>query len=758
MKKEDKKFELLAIRPLGDDEKFLKVLTTGYLYKFYGNYEFLDSENKEVVEGKEVNTIKKKGPDLDLFNLQTSQSHYPKINISAIVGKNGSGKSTLIELLYMAVYVVGTKMEFLHGVEYHKDKIAKGLKKFEESKEKLWELSSKDDLEKSKQQFEISKDRHERQIIKLNSLYSKVKMELYYRIGDDYYCLKIDNNDVDLKPTENSSVVVGRNYKICNIFNQKDNFLIENFFYSVALNYSVYGLNSTFIDSWIEDLFHKNDGYRTPLVINPMRTEGNFDINNETYLSQSRILTNLIDDTMVVKDLIENKKVKEIRFEFISQKTEEFYSINFQNIIDKFEKGHKISVIQFTEKLLKSILKLKENEITKIKSKGIKHFNEITKYLLKKVFKVARTYDEYKKYYLLPESPSVPIPELKEIDGLIKDLSDDNSHKTLKLRQVLNLLRFDLLKEGKGIKWIGNSLNVPLSELIERVKKAKKVSKCETIELVPAAYYAPNIVIEYEAGFHELSSGEQQMINVLQTIYYHLINLNSVFKSTIEGDKKPNKFHLVSIIIDEVELYFHPDFQKKFILEFLNGISRLNIPNILGLNVLISTHSPFVLSDLPQSNVLCLTLDGSRKSVSENFKNETFGANIHDLLANDFFLRDGFMGEFAKSKINEVINWVNYELLDKESKSLDALANKKNTKLKIDEIAHRKKLVEIKEALLDDKNIDLNIEKCTTIIDSIGELSLKNKLTAMISSLAPADENVEYLKELETVREKYGKK
>jgi hypothetical protein len=39
--------------------------------------------------------------------------------------------------------------------------------------------------------------------------------------------------------------------------------------------------------------------------------------------------------------------------------------------------------------------------------------------------------------------------------------------------------------------------------------------------------------------------------------------------------------------------------------------------------------------------------------------NQTFGANIHNLLANDFFMKHGFIGEWAKQKINKIIDELN---------------------------------------------------------------------------------------------------
>ncbi|MEA2027977.1 MAG: hypothetical protein U9N49_03255 [Campylobacterota bacterium] len=38
-------------------------------------------------------------------------------------------------------------------------------------------------------------------------------------------------------------------------------------------------------------------------------------------------------------------------------------------------------------------------------------------------------------------------------------------------------------------------------------------------------------------------------------------------------------------------------------------------------------------------------------------KKQTFGANIHTLLSDSFFMSGGLMGEFAKGEINEIINF-----------------------------------------------------------------------------------------------------
>jgi hypothetical protein len=67
------------------------------------------------------------------------------------------------------------------------------------------------------------------------------------------------------------------------------------------------------------------------------------------------------------------------------------------------------------------------------------------------------------------------------------------------------------------------------------------------------------------------------------------------------------------------------------------------------------THSPFILSDIPKSNVLFLENGKPVDPMQEN----TFGANIHSLLKNGFFLSGMPMGDFAKQKINALFAKLN---------------------------------------------------------------------------------------------------
>lgn len=147
----------------------------------------------------------------------------------------------------------------------------------------------------------------------------------------------------------------------------------------------------------------------------------------------------------------------------------------------------------------------------------------------------------------------------------------------------------------------------------------------------------------------------------LNSIVYHLRNLISVnFNSRKEELLVYNNFN---IILDEIELYYHPELQRTFIFDLLNYLNKIDYSSLKtspNLNIIFITHSPFILSDIPAKNILFLKSNENKSTaVLENKK--SFGANIHELLGDNFFLTDDdiYIGEFAKNKISDTIDWLN---------------------------------------------------------------------------------------------------
>ena len=149
-----------------------------------------------------------------------------------------------------------------------------------------------------------------------------------------------------------------------------------------------------------------------------------------------------------------------------------------------------------------------------------------------------------------------------------------------------------------------------------------------------------------EYNYFSLSSGEREYIKTFVALIHHL--------------KKESQEFI--FIFDEIELGLHPNWQKNLIKDFVNIVSKYIKKNM---NFIFTSHSPFILSDIPKENVIFLEKykkdedrnqkEGNCKNATKNIELKTFGANIHTLLSNGFFMSDGLMGEFAKNKINNVI-------------------------------------------------------------------------------------------------------
>lgn len=195
-----KDFKLIAIRPLtGCDKKFTKILSEGVPYVFYNEYDFSDYTDKSRVIKQRENATP------DLFSVKNNFKKDVKIDISAIVGENGSGKSSIIELFYVSCYNISVINEVL----------------FDEDEERL--LNSKD-------------------------IVPDINVEIFYKIDADIILLRLINAEIKIFSLQKDSFVEVRNHRLS----------LNEFFYTISINYSLHSLNSLVLGDWVKRIFHKN--------------------------------------------------------------------------------------------------------------------------------------------------------------------------------------------------------------------------------------------------------------------------------------------------------------------------------------------------------------------------------------------------------------------------------------------------------------------------------------------------------------------
>lgn len=722
-------FKLIAIRTLeGCNEKFRKNLIPNQIYKFYNEYEFLDKNDKEIkctenfVEVSKIVNMANNVPE-DLYYQGNT-----KINISAIVGKNGSGKSSLIELICVAFYNLSVKAKLINDIEIDDKKnrrLRKQVKHLEDvitgiqydlGETQISQLTDEeiDEKEAYIEFYTLLKNEQEKNI--RNKI---IKREIVEDIKLNIYFVQKNENNSDEKVVTisfNNDKIYFFESKI-NEFVKKETEVKEitqdsslnELFYNIIVNYSFYGLNSIEVDDWIETIFHKNDGYQTPIVLNPMRTEGNIDINTENSLTKQRFLYNLTKNSDLLQVTPTNRIDKVILKLKKYHKKDFFVSLSGESNTDP--------AYLFEQIILKNFYNYSESEIF-IKNTELNF--RLMRYILEKLIKIRETYEIYNDCSAFYDENFSTYKFSKDYNQFFEMLREDNSHITYKFKQALNFLFFNNLKipefenniyqkflsisEGKfTIDEI--SCGIKNKNKLDRFYKVKKSNE-DIFHLQPSIFEI-DYIFENGSLFSYLSSGEKQFIYSINSILYHLTNLNSTYEN-----ETINKYKFLNLILDEIELYSHPEMQKKFVNSLLEGITKLSINNIQGLNILFITHSPFILSDIPKQNVLFLD-----KGVPQDFERmNTFGANITDLLADSFFLKDGLMGDFAKEKIEEIIYWLNVERKNKQSKSeksynldlKDYEYHKKIVQL-IDEPILKMKLAEMLDELQDSRNLQKEV-------------------------------------------------
>jgi len=164
-----------------------------------------------------------------------------------------------------------------------------------------------------------------------------------------------------------------------------------------------------------------------------------------------------------------------------------------------------------------------------------------------------------------------------------------------------------------------------------------------------------DMIDEKYRRYNHLSHGEQMIFAQLLNIYFY----------------SKTKTNLI-FLFDEPEIALHPEWQKKYLNEVITLLNLLK----KNYHFIFTTHSPFLISDLPKENIIFLEKDnktGECINTTKIVKINSFGANIHTLLSHGFFMKDGLMGEFAKDKINTIIkNLANkdYKITSKERKQL----------------------------------------------------------------------------------------
>lgn len=628
------------------------------------------------------------------------------ITLHTIVGKNGSGKSSLLDMVFRMVNNVGAVMCKREKREAS-DKIRYARHIFAD--------------------LEYEKDKKCKLCVRDVVIWLEYGEDVYWLTDCQIACFAegtMPNCDQQLLKDKFGEIHFHDYSDLSDV--DKKHKLAKLFFYTVATNYSMLGFQASdyrdedslewsdeiyvkdgdmfLVDeksgslvvaedwvekkNWITGVFHKNDGYMCPIVLNPFRSGGQINMDNEASLTVSRLSALLISQHIDKHPLVEDFLLDHISYE----RKNDFYK-RFKPIYTKDKDLLKIGKVNLLAdggdlKLFREAAEKKGTAAAIILSELSCPYHRYLSetevfarmYLVYKILNIAATYPHYSEYSrygdinktLSSKRLSVSHTKLRE---LVREVYNRKTHIEQKVHQVLIFItKMNDLRNyfaDLDTSWLEQTFTFEdYRRQLELPVEFESIEEC--LRSLPPNIFRQTIYLKRkrEDGtwdenipFSKMSSGQKQVLYQLSTLIYHLLNLKSVPEDDIH-------YKEISIVLDEIEVCFHPEYQRMFITRLLDLLTnRLHLNDYFGIHIWLTTHSPFILSDIPNENIVYME-DGHQLTKEEIEKRKILppmAANISDLLHQSFFLHNGFIGEYARTKI---ISLAEYLKSDREQLGL----------------------------------------------------------------------------------------
>lgn len=472
-------------------------------------------------------------------------------------------------------------------------------------------------------------------------------------------------------------------------------FVSRHFCYFIINNYSLFSLNrSSFLydrcistndnhiaenGEWIDGLYNSGSDYQIPVSVLPKRNENTLNLLEIEKEGTEQLLAVLIDSHNKKSPFFDKYSYGEIKISFhgvtivpsvysryikIISKNNEIYKTVFYYIIKCFGFGD----LDFqSDRIIRDATFYLAAQVIKIAdtSHGFKDYATLNQYnfltdSLEKIDSQRKRRFNNKKGY--EEFDFIPIDEM--FSRLCRLILNDQTSTSLHFRQTYHFLQ-SISKKGIGSveKYIADAKISNYDSFINAFYDDKTFEKTtEILEFLPPPIFEFEIILNRienngqtsDVSISDLSTGEKQLLQLVMPIIFHLKNI------ICENDKPElAKYYNATIFMDEIEMCFHPNYQRSFLALFLKLLSIHEITKSCNINILIATHSPFILSDLCKSNILYL--ENGKTAINTCEFVDPFCANISDILRQSFFLSEGFMGEFVKSKIKDLLVYLNNE-------------------------------------------------------------------------------------------------
>ena len=390
--------------------------------------------------------------------------------------------------------------------------------------------------------------------------------------------------------------------------------------------------------SYLEGVYTYN---KLKYLVNNMKQSK---MNSESMFKNDRYILNV-----VIEDI--KPTIDEIDKIFGYDAMEDDVIINYKNhISDDFTESQKI-MLAIVNKLLWYVFNRNidfRNDIKNDRIAYIKELNNITKNIEN------NTYDALKEKY--KEQFKIIVQEIKNnyfhdmefdenvyinsFESMINEFEKffgecDKKDKHILYEYEENKLKIYIMAES-NLEIMGNLFKNVLEESLHKYMEDEDSVFQEFFKL----------------GIDYLSEGESYYLSLYTSIYENITEMKDI-----------DNFIL---LFDEIESRMHPELCRCLINDLIVELKKYDEKKF---QIIISSHSPFIVGDMLKDNIVLLNRK-DEKTVVSHPKDKSFGQNIHKILKDNFFM-ESTIGEYSKKIIQLIeycLNLENIEELNYDAK------------------------------------------------------------------------------------------
>lgn len=187
---------------------------------------------------------------------------------------------------------------------------------------------------------------------------------------------------------------------------------------------------------------------------------------------------------------------------------------------------------------------------------------------------------------------------------------------------------------------------LPVTDLARYVEMILPIESAKALFETMTNDDVPSFLLKYLRFNVGMSSGEA---NYLRLFAFTDFALKIDHENGLTDIKNKN----ILLLLDEPDASLHPQAKVEFIKNLITFSNKAFAGN--NVQVLLSTHSPILLSDIPNGNIIYLKRKGSKKTQVYSSSSKTFGSPISSLYSDSFFFNERLpIGAFSRDYINKL--------------------------------------------------------------------------------------------------------